>query len=82
MGKGILGPAYLSMQMCVLMITGFVVADAPAVNRLLKNSPAFPRTGPGHRHVALIDGFLCWLHWGVGMMGGIMLAATRGSPEG
>lgn len=63
-----------AMQMCVLMITGFTVADSPQVKRLLRKLAAIPKTP-----VQAIVGFslfinvLWWIHWGVGMMAGIMM---------
>ncbi len=63
-----------AMQMCVLMITGFTVADSPLVKGMLKKLALIPKT-PGQAIVAftLILGLLWWIHWGVGMMVGILL---------
>lgn len=63
-----------AMQMCILMITGFVVADSRQVRGLLKRLALIPKT-PGQAIISfsLIVGFLWWVHWGVGMMAGIML---------
>jgi len=63
-----------AMQMCVLMITGFVVADSPLVKGWLKKLALMPKT-PGQAIVSftLLVGFLWWVHWGVGYMVGIML---------
>ncbi|MFA7465338.1 MAG: TIGR00366 family protein [Syntrophales bacterium] len=63
-----------AMQMCILMITGFVVADSRQVRGLLKKLALIPKT-PGQAIISfsLLVGFLWWVHWGVGYMAGIML---------
>lgn len=63
-----------AMQMCVLMITGFVVADSRQVKGFLRKLSLLPKT-PGQAIIAFsfIVGLLWWIHWGVGMMAGIML---------
>lgn len=63
-----------AMQMSVLMITGFVVADSRQVKALLKKLALVPKT-PGQAIIffSLTVGLLWWIHWGVGMMAGIML---------
>ena len=63
-----------AMQMCILMITGFTVADSPMVKGQLKKLAMIPKT-PGQAiiYFSLLVGFLWWVHWGVGYMAGIML---------
>jgi len=63
-----------AMQMCVLMITGFVVADSRQVKGLLRKLALLPKTaGQAIVSFSLVVGVLWWIHWGVGMMAGIML---------
>ncbi len=63
-----------AMQMCLLMITGFVVADSNQVKGALRKLAGVPKT-PGQAILGFsaVIGFLWWLHWGLGMMAGIML---------
>jgi len=63
-----------AMQMCVLMITGFVVADSRQAKNLLRKLALLPKTaGQAIVSFSLIMGVLWWIHWGVGMMAGIMM---------
>ena len=63
-----------AMQMCVLMITGYVVADSKQVKKFLRNLAQLPKT-PRQAIIfyTAVVGIIWWLHWGVGMMAGIML---------
>jgi len=63
-----------AMQMCVLMITGYVVADSKQVKSVLKKIAQIPQT-PTQAIIMFtaIVGVFWWIHWGIGMMAGIML---------
>ncbi len=63
-----------TMQMTVLLVTGSAVAASPPVKRLLSAIARFPNT---QAQVVIVGAVGAWmmgyLHWGIGMMGGIML---------
>jgi len=63
-----------AMQMCVLMITGYVVADSKPVKAILRKIAQMPQT-PVQAIIMFtaIVSVLWWIHWGIGMMAGIML---------
>jgi short-chain fatty acids transporter len=57
------------MQMCVLMITGFAVADSRPVKKAIIKLVDWPKT---EKSTLLVFTFISliawWLHWGAGMM--------------
>ncbi|MTI17740.1 short-chain fatty acid transporter [Rhodobacteraceae bacterium RKSG542] len=63
-----------TMQMTVLLVAGTAVAASPPAKRLLSWIASQPKTPLG---VIMVGGIgaavLGYLHWGIGMMGGIML---------
>lgn len=63
-----------AMQMCVLMITGFCVADSKPVRRAIT---AFVTMFDSPKKAiicyTLLVCFIWWLHWGVGMMVSIIM---------
>lgn len=63
-----------AMQMTVLMITAFTVAESPQVSRALKRIAQWPKTAlQAIIMFALICGVLWYIHWGIGMMASIIL---------
>lgn len=63
-----------AMQMCVLMITGFAVADSKPVKRAISALVDWPKTRKGTILMfAYISAFLWWFHWGIGMMVSIIM---------
>lgn len=62
------------MQMCVLMLTGFTVADSRQVRKMLTAIIAIPKTRKSTVFLfTLFVGAIWWLHWGIGMMVGIIM---------
>lgn len=58
-----------SMQLCVLMITGFVVADSKLVKRGIVWLLDLPKTPKATIILyCLVGGAVAWVHWGVGLM--------------
>lgn len=58
-----------AMQMCIMMVTGFVIADAKPVKRLIIKLINWPKTIPSTIIMfALITGVVSWIHWGMGLM--------------
>ncbi len=62
------------MQMCLIMMTGAILADSPLVRRALDALASVPRTPRGAvAWTAFLSMALCWLHWGLGMIAGAFL---------
>jgi len=58
-----------AMQLCILMITGFVVADSKLVKRGIIALLDYPKTAKGTVAMfCLAGGAVAWVHWGVGLM--------------
>ncbi len=63
-----------SMQMCLMMISGFVIANARPVRRAIIRLIDWPKTRGGTILLfALLTGAISWLHWGVGLMATIIM---------
>lgn len=63
-----------AMQMCLLMITGFVIADARLVKRGIIAVVEWPKTARSAvLMLILVGGAVSWLHWGVGLMLSIVM---------
>jgi len=63
-----------AMQMSVLMITGFVLADSKPIRKAITSfvtSFKSPRTAVFC--YTLLIGVIWWLHWGIGLMVGIIM---------
>lgn len=63
-----------SMQMTLLLITGYVVADSKPVKKVIRALASIPKTPA--QAIIFITVFAIvtwWLHWGVGMMASIVL---------
>lgn len=57
------------MQLCILMITGFVIADSPPVKRAIIALLDIPKTATGTIVLfCVVGGAVAWVHWGVGLM--------------
>ncbi len=64
-----------TMQMVLVLVTGYVLAVAPAVHRLLKSLAGLARTpGQGIILVTLCSFVACWINWGFGLISGALLA--------
>ncbi|MBP2653464.1 MAG: C4-dicarboxylate anaerobic carrier family protein [Firmicutes bacterium] len=63
-----------AMQLCLLMITGFVVADSKPVKALIIKLVDWPKSVSSTIVMyCLVSGFVSWLHWGIGLMLGIVM---------
>lgn len=63
-----------AMQMCVLMITGFAVADSRPVKKAISALVDLPKTKVSTVLMfGFISAFLWWFHWGIGMMVSIIM---------
>ena len=69
---GLLG---FSMQMCLVVVLGSALAQAPVVNRLLKSCAGLAHTPKqGLLVTVIISGICMWLNWGFGLIAGVLLA--------
>ena len=58
-----------AMQLCILMITGFVIADSKLVKRAIVALMDLPKTrAQAIVLFCLVGGAVAWVHWGVGLM--------------
>lgn len=64
-----------AMQMCLILVTGSILADSPWVRRGLDALARLPRT-PRQSVVFMAAASLglCWLHWGLGLIASAFLA--------
>jgi short-chain fatty acids transporter len=69
-----------AMQMCLIILTGYIIAVSPPVKRFLFWLVARPRTPTG---VILLVAFLAmslsWINWGLGLITGAMLVKIAAS---
>ncbi len=74
-GKGFWELLPFTLQMVMVVITGYVLATAPAVYRAIAWLAAVPKTGHGAvAFVALFAMLSSWLNWGFSLMFSAMLA--------
>ena len=72
--KGFWALLTFAMQMCVLMITGFVLADSRPVRRAITRFvTSFKSARTAIICYSVLISCVWWLHWGVGMMVGIIM---------
>ena len=58
-----------AMQLCILMVTGFVVADSKLVKRGIVALLDWPKTAKSTILLyCFVGGAVAWIHWGVGLM--------------
>lgn len=59
-----------AMQMSLVILTGYIVSAAPAVDRLFSRLAAMPRSPRGAVVLmALVSMGLAWFHWGLSIVG-------------
>jgi len=74
---GIASKGFLAfaLQMCLILLTGFGLAKAPAATRLLDAIAGAVRTNRGAVFlVALVSCVACWINWGFGLIVSGLLA--------
>jgi len=74
-GSGLWGLLAFTMQMALILVTGYCLALAPTVKRLLVAIAGWAKT-PVRAviTVTLVAGICCWLQWGFGLIVGGLLA--------
>jgi short-chain fatty acids transporter len=78
-GAGLWKLLAFSMQMCLILLGGHVLAEAPVVRRLLAHLANLPRSAPAAAAlVGLVAMLLGLANWGLGLIGGAVLARETG----
>lgn len=74
-GEGFWDLLAFSMQMVLVLVTGFVLASSPPFKKVL-NKIALSVKSPTHAIMmtALISAIACWVNWGFGLVIGALLA--------
>ncbi|WP_132057868.1 short-chain fatty acid transporter [Halorussus amylolyticus] len=68
-----------SMQMVLILMTGFVIAYHPRVNSLLKRLAEIPNSGAqAAAFVGVVSMTLAWVHWGFSLILGAIFAREMG----
>ena len=58
-----------TMQMALILLTGFMIATAPAVSSVLRAIAKIPKTSRGTvALIALVSMGVSWIHWGLGLV--------------
>ncbi len=67
------------MQMCLILVTGHALASSPPVSAVLDRLAALPRTGAqAAAMVAFVACVLAVCNWGLGLIGGALMARRVG----
>jgi short-chain fatty acids transporter len=78
-GKGFWNLLAFGMQMCLILVTGHALASSPPMRRLLDRLAEFARSpASAIAIVALGAMLLALLNWGLGLVGGALLAREVG----
>src|SRR5690554_3675908 len=74
-GDGFWGLLTFSMQMLLVLVTGFMLASSPPVKRLLQRIAGLARN-PGHAIllVTFVSLAASWINWGFGLVVGALFA--------
>ena len=76
-GSGFWGFLSFSMQMAMIIATGYIVAEAPPIKRALVKLCKIPKNGiQGVLFVAVASALLGWISWGLGLVAGAILARS------
>lgn len=78
-GSVIEGYLYFAFQMCLVLVTGHALATSRPVGRALGALARLPRTAPAAvATVAFAACALALVHWGLGLIGGALVARETG----
>ncbi len=76
-GKGFWILLKFGMQMCLIMMTGYILACSPPLKRLLNGLSSLPNTEKPWQAImvmALFSMIIAWFNWGLSLIGSAMLA--------
>ncbi|WP_066505098.1 short-chain fatty acid transporter [Abyssisolibacter fermentans] len=64
-----------SMQMALVLVTGYTLANAPIIKKYLKKLASIPKT-PGQAIIAvtIVEAAAAWINWGFGLVIGALYA--------
>ena len=63
------------MQMCLMLVSGYLVASSPIIRRFLNFlTDLFKTSSSAIAGLAMLSMILSWLNWGLGIIGGAVLA--------
>ncbi len=78
-GDGVFTLLPLSMQIALVVFTGYIVAVSPLMRRLLDRLADVPRTPrQAVAFAAFASMALCWLNWGLGLIASAVLVRSLG----
>lgn len=82
-GNGFFGILAFAMQMTMVIVSGYALAAAPVVRRLLRAVAAIPKT-PGQTvvFIGFVSMILYYLNWGLGLIAGGLLAREAAKLHG
>ncbi len=81
-GDGFWSLIPFTMQMCFIIIGGYVVASSPPIARCIDRLAAFPKTGRGAvAWVAAVSMFISLVHWGLSSILGSLLVRALARRE-
>lgn len=73
--RGLFALLAFGMQMCLVLVTGHALAEAPAVRRLIGRVASLPKSpGAAIAMTALVAMGTALVHWGLGLVTGALLA--------
>lgn len=79
-GDGFWGFIPFTLQMAMVVLTGFIVADAPIVRRGIDRLAALPTTPRGAiAMTAMVSMSLGWINWGLSIVASAILARRIGA---
>ncbi len=76
-GKGFWVLLEFAMQMCLIMMTGYILACSPPVRRLMDGLSGWSNPDKPWQAIVIMSLFsmiLAWLNWGLSLIGSAMLA--------
>ena len=69
-----------AMQMCLILVTGHALASSPPARRVIGALASLPKTAPqAAALIAFVAAVLGSLNWGLGLIGGALLARDVGA---
>ncbi len=77
--KGFWNLLKFGMQMCLILVTGFALADTPSVRKGIEALARIPKTtGSAAALVSVVAMLFAYLNWGLGLIVGALLARQVG----
>jgi short-chain fatty acids transporter len=74
-GNGMFGLLAFTMQMVLILVTGYALANAPIVLKILKRLAQIPKTNAQAIMFTSFMGSVCtYIHWGFGLVAGALIA--------